>query len=988
MSDIFRTIRKIADAGGISDTHDPAMMASIYAGQCETINGRLNECMAYIEKGMISRAVEESLREPPLIPLCQEMAGIEASRWSDLCREKGWQVPPILPRESMDKLKARLEAENAIAPLLSRLRRANNIGDAPGSIVILREMVKADPGNISWQKMLMDFEKYRLGQIPAEIERFKKENSLNELAMVIMELKGKWTAPVDAAILEDAGTFMKDALARDVVKRAGDMLKDMEKAFEKKDFKGLSMIMPAWDRLRKSPGFKLDQEMGSLYEGISLWFHGERARIHDEKAGEEILSQIREKLAHGTDQGLGELLESLKSRGMNLPPGMAREIDDLAARAGKKRRRTALRKRRRTLMVGATAMVSLGLLFLLFHFYSLRVGFMDALDENFHSRNLGAFNSVLDEMEDGYGFLFRGHEIERELKRAGELKKFLDGERESFQSLIVVLETMAMTGFNEPVSTVESLLDEARGKEKALGEEALERLNVVDNLWNLKKTALKAGDELLLVKLLNDLEVTFRKIKGIMPGTSNLNDDETTLFKPIEDILARTDQLHMDLIKPELKNKLARFLEELDQVRSSFEARKEQIEGLLLEDTLEGYLEAIKRFTLDFPQDPVAVELAPVLKRASLYGYLVNSDSRHDPSNPFWGRLFGDMDALGHNIALHAGGVVDDLKKMEQTPRFVDIWECQVKRPNHAPQKWYFSGEPAREFIDGILSYRGLVHALSPEDTQPFFQAGHVITAHVEGLQKMPHCHHVQQMVDHIRYETVPGTIVMEMQRLHGLPDLVVPPILKLHLMEFLLRRLQILTGRENSLEFIPMARDFSSFIAESEVHWLCTAHRKYKIESRRAGQILGKHFGTSDIPGKFLARLKIMEITARRSPRWVGFTDPRDKDILHIKTLPTPSELWVVRGGEDENGSIQVKTFVTEEHRDGSVHKHLDHKGYIPGEPLFAPYDSNTTRDVLLSLLGDAKGIDVGYWSHAQGMGVDFWPVPWPSNVRGIHGP
>lgn len=966
MTDIVKVVQTILDGGGSIDTHDPAMMANIYAGQCLALNDRLKACVGYLQRGMNAQAIATAHQEPPLIALCEEMGRLETAGWPNMCREKGWQIPVPLNRDALSQLRTRLETEVAIAPLLKKLRQANNLSNAGQCTAILREITKADPGNSRWKEQLIAFEIYRLQQVPAELERLQRENDLNGLAKLIIELKQEWITPVDAALVSHAESFVREALVKQLQEQEKTIIENINAAYGAKDVQLLGEAFTAWKHLEKSRYFKADNGLKPVYDKALNWYRRKVREFNEQKVRSQTLSLIEEKIAQNTDQGLKELWEKLKGFDEPLPKELEDKIQTVMAVAKEARHRAQRRRKSRNALLMAAVGLCLVLFFIFYHYKGIKEDVTAALDQAFLSQDIAEFNAVVESMESEHGLLFSEGDIQQQRVRSEALKDLLEQKRVAFQTLILRLEEMQRQGFVELFVTIEMLFKKAQENIKALDTEQRQRLVLVQNLWQQKKLLIKAADEKELALLLTQLKNTFDGLLHSPPKAGSRNGaDIQAQFQTIELLLTKADKLHMPLIADAMKEKLLGFSTRFETMKSNFKVRAAQLTAIENADTLKDYLKALKSFAAAFPDDPVTPALEPVIHMAPIYEDLVADPEQYDPDNSFWAATADNIKALKNNIAIHQDEVQEDLKRMERSPRFTDLWQCTVKKPNRKPEKWYFRGEPTREYVDGILSYSGIAYALSHEDTAPEFQLSNVITVHVENLQKMPHCQMVQQMIDHIAYDIGVESIIREMQHLYRQNT---PPILKLRLMEFLVNELLILTGRENALSFAAMADDFKTF--KNEVNWLCTTHRKYQMESRRADAILKSHFRASDIAGNYLARQKLQNISLKRLPRWIGFVDLEDGKGLHLKTGRVPGELWVVRGGDAKKPHI----FVTQEKSMGQYLKYLDHKGYLPGEPLFAPYDRNTTREVVDSVF---NSLNFKKEPEVQ------WPASWPLNVR-----
>ena len=552
-----------------------------------------------------------------------------------------------------------------------------------------------------------------------------------------------------------------------------------------------------------------------------------------------------------------------------------------------------------------------------------------------------------------------------------------------------------------------ALIREARSKEGGAEKTDMGRLQQVERLWNQKKLMVKAEDEALLAPILEALQGALDALSLDKPGYLNQsphheknntfisndskiddgsnpssvkppNGGKEAFFQRMEALFKEANGLHLSLVDGNMRARLTRFETQFAAIKEATARRDESLDGFHRTKSLQGYLAALGAFMERFPNDPVSFALKPVVQCSSLYLDLIADPARPSSAeNPFRSKEAAWLAQLDHHLSLHQDEVKERYRQMERTPRFVDLWCCTVQQPNRQPQIWYFSGEPTREFIDGIGSYSGIAYALSSTDTQPDFESAHAITAHVHDLIKMPHCIVVQKMLDRLLFEPGLEPLLHEMNGIYGQRDETISPVLKLHLIHFLFQSLASLAGEGNVQEFLPMAEAFEDFIERSEVNWLCTAHRKYGMERRKAREIINRHLEASDPVGQFQTKLKLKQLATKRVIRWVGWVDPQGDYQLHFNSGGMPSEVWVLRQKEDMSPAL----YVAMEQRGNDVIRYDDHNGFIPGEPLFAPYDADITRELIQRMAADVRD-DLPTPEDSK-----FWPAIWPVNVRSVDG-
>ncbi|MBF0204566.1 MAG: hypothetical protein HQK67_09700 [Desulfamplus sp.] len=605
--------------------------------------------------------------------------------------------------------------------------------------------------------------------------------------------------------------------------------------------------------------------------------------------------------------------------------------------------------------------------------------------------------------------LFSQAEMERQRGKSRELASLLEQKRATFKTLIIELEDMKTAGFPGTIEEIEGKIKDILAAANAVTPQYLARLKSVQRAWEERKRVIKDMEEKELSAIFEKIEYLFKNI--LFAATEDESNENEKMLRQIEELI--TQGMKLNSVSVAMKKSLNDFKTQMDSAREITSVRKSQFREMMNTESLDAYIRELKTFSGAFPDDPVTKKIVPIIDMAKIYSYFLSAPSikpfdssqesdntakseqsndqtdpnqMNDPENIFWFSTSEIIRTFNNNIRIHKNEVKEELAKMERTARFVDLWECTVNKPNFEPEKWYFNGKPSEEFVKGVKSYAGIVYILSPDDLQPDFKINNAITIQVQDLRKMQHCDVVQQMINNISYDIGMESI---MQEIHNIYRQTFSPILKLHLISFLTEQLFVLVGKENALPFIEMSKDFKRF--NNQVNWLCTASSKYTIESRQAQTILTHHLQRPDKMNEYIAQWKIRKTTMKRIPRWVGFADLKDPEQLHFKTGKRPNEIWVVRNGrsgKNMSGGGNVDSgknvdgealdkpmiFVTEIQDINTTVKYYDHKGYLPGEPLFAPYDNNTTDQVLRSILVDSN---LNKETNIQ------WPSSWPVNIR-----
>jgi len=959
IAETLKLIKEMLANNGKIESHNPVMLAQTYADYYQVVNKRLKKCLNYIQNGLTPQALDEAQNEPVLIDLCKELTLTEEIGWRKLCLENKWQIPEALDINALNHLEKASTLEVFSKPLLKKLRRANNKGNFQECVWILRELVQKDPENSEWKPDLIEFEKFHMRQLRKKFEKLREEKKFNKIANLFIELQKQWIIPMDDALFEDIHLFLKKKQKEKISNQEQTLIPKIKTAYQEKDYNGLEKLIKDYEKLKKNKQFQSDKTLRPIYETALKWFNQKEKEKNKKNIYAEKLNRLNTKIAERSHDGIKSLWEELLSYNYPMPENLESQVQESINKATSEKIKNEKKKRIRNLLLFIFVVTGL-LIFLTGKYYNkIEHHKLAYLEQAFAAQDLEQVYALLTEMETQdsiFSNFFRKTEMNKQRARANELKKSLDQKQATFIAIMARLEELQKKEFKEQPAIIERLLKDAMVN--AVTSDEVGRLTVVRNTWEEKQMGDKSMAKNQLDNILRLLAEEFEYIDT--HSTSDLAKDHGRIQK-IETIIAQGMKVQNASV--EMKNRLTKFNTHLESIKSLLVARKNEIVKIQKADSLEGYLKELKIFSTAFPNDAISQGIEPVNAMEPFYHYLLANPMTENPNNLFWYPTAKDIRNSEHNITIHKRKVAENIKRMERTERFVDLWECIVSRPNRKAEKWYFSGEPSKEYVNGIKCYTGIAYILSPKDSQPEFEANSVIIAHVQGLKRMPHCFFIEQMMSKISNNISVENIIQQMPVLYHQNF---SPILKLHLMNFLIKEMFTLVGRENALAFTDIADDLKQY--SSGVHWVCSTNTKYKIEAKKADSILNANFAQSKVLNNYLSQREIQKICLKRSVKWVGVVDLEDTRILHLKIGKAPNEIWVVR----DFGSPQL--FVSEEQVKGKKLKHLDHKGYLPGEPLFAPYDNNTTRDILSSISTDLS---------LSGNFNIQWPSCWPVNLR-----
>ena len=635
----------------------------------------------------------------------------------------------------------------------------------------------------------------------------------------------------------------------------------------------------------------------------------------------------------------------------------------------------------------------------------------------FDQKNFSKIKTLLDAMAATHRHLFTSAEIEKNRSKAEELKANQLAQKEKFSHAISQLEALRLEGFNVSPDHVVQLLNEARenigslpissnnegtvrdgGKQTArtgqifLGQEALSKLMGLERAWEEKQFGVTQKTKEQIREIKQQLERQLQRVGEL--SAPDLSSGMKVMIQ-MERLISEGEAL--ENLSPTMKRSLNAYRSRLSEITEQWEKRKRALHQLAMGETMEVYFRGLDQLIKDFPNDGVNQTIQSIKPMKPFYSQFVTlpqsvsheiekkgDDANRDenkksspikddqtPKNLFWDDLIRVTHSFEENMRRHRDEALESLQRIQQIHSFTSLWQCRVNKPNQDPETWYFLGKPTEIYISGVKSYAGSAYVPSVNDVQPRFSEKHIIIVQVEDLKMALHCQEIAQMMKRIEKGLTLERLLIEMHRINTLP---ISPILKLDLLKYFAKPLTMLAGRENSGSFAGMA----DLLEKSKLkhHWLCHAHPKYEAETKTATAIVNDLLIKSNAVRDYMLSVKLATLSLHRFPQWVGFADLEAEGEIHLKPGASPKEIWVLRQGKEAEGQDpNLKVVMIRDALQGfSMISPLNHGTYLPGEPLFAPQDDQTTWDRLHQLASDFEGI--------PGIVGEKWPLAWPVNM------
>ncbi len=175
-----------------------ADLAAGFATICRETNTRLERCLDYASNGLSSEVAHLASCQPSLERLISAFQAIDVGRWVELCVNVGVPSGPPLLIEAWPKVKAVLDSERAVRPLLARYR---TLAIAKSPIVdrlkIARALASHDSIGTAWVDQVRMLEELRLAEIAEQLRTCAEGPESAAFKALVREVTAeKWLSPL------------------------------------------------------------------------------------------------------------------------------------------------------------------------------------------------------------------------------------------------------------------------------------------------------------------------------------------------------------------------------------------------------------------------------------------------------------------------------------------------------------------------------------------------------------------------------------------------------------------------------------------------------------------------------------------------------------------------------------------------------------------------------------------------------------------------
>lgn len=152
-------------------------LALEYGRLVSEVNRRLEECVAFLRRGLRSEALQRATIKPHVLDVAAELDFPELTDWVEILQFYGIELPENLDRDAVAQLNEAFVEEQPLEELLRQHRRMA-IAKAPLAwrVGVLRKIAKIDAMNPVWVDDLRDWEMARLKQITVDWKGMDKAN--------------------------------------------------------------------------------------------------------------------------------------------------------------------------------------------------------------------------------------------------------------------------------------------------------------------------------------------------------------------------------------------------------------------------------------------------------------------------------------------------------------------------------------------------------------------------------------------------------------------------------------------------------------------------------------------------------------------------------------------------------------------------------------------------------------------------------------------
>lgn len=278
-------------------------LAEDFAARCAAVNQRLAQCVEMMASGRHIDAMQHATTTPDVLEMAAALSDPEIEGWRDFCAKEGLTVPENIDEVAKQKIDPLYtKADAYLQKLLGDYRAAQMRRDAEGSLLTLRKIVKAGPGDAESKASLKQLEE---SLVREELTRLKQHLAADNDAAILQSLARLEHLSSER---EPAGDAWMQALERKAELDAADALQEVERLLQQSrqqviagDADAVHHAVATIQTLVADHGLNLSGDSSAKLEDMVDWVATARRKARDDAEHATVLAQLRDQMRIADD---------------------------------------------------------------------------------------------------------------------------------------------------------------------------------------------------------------------------------------------------------------------------------------------------------------------------------------------------------------------------------------------------------------------------------------------------------------------------------------------------------------------------------------------------------------------------------------------------------------------------------------------------------------------------------------------------------------
>ena len=275
------------------DKPEYAELAEMYADMCDEVNNRLEKCREEILRNSPETAIHLAEKEPPLLEMVELLNFDGVDEWHELCELYEWKIALPVDMKLVAELKRCYGNRTALEPLLIEYRKQSRRAPLKEKIALLRKIKAVDSENIQWENDLARFENERLEELKKIGRKAIEEDDEITIRSVYDEVRspGWFVSPpsnVVSKLKNELIAFRKMRLKE----RGKRILHELTNAYSNYSMDEVAAALNKWDMLLREEYFSPDKSSEKQVAEARRWFDEENAQLETQRLFDKLLRQF------------------------------------------------------------------------------------------------------------------------------------------------------------------------------------------------------------------------------------------------------------------------------------------------------------------------------------------------------------------------------------------------------------------------------------------------------------------------------------------------------------------------------------------------------------------------------------------------------------------------------------------------------------------------------------------------------------------------